>query len=75
MQNLIEFMVKSIVDNKEAVSVEKVQEDKFNTYRVIVAKDDIGAVIGKGGKIAEAIRTVVKSASSHERLRIKFDAK
>lgn len=75
MQELIEFIVKSIVNDKDAVSVEKVEENKFSLYNVTVSQADIGQVIGKGGKIAEAIRTIVKSASSHERLRVKFNAK
>lgn len=75
MQELIEFIVKSIVDNKDVVSVERVQDDRYTTYHVTVAQEDIGGVIGKGGKIAEAIRTIVKSANSRERARIKFDAK
>ena len=75
MQELIEFMVKSIVNDKDAVSVQVVEEDRFKVYNVLVAQSDIGAVIGKGGKIAQAIRTIVKSANSRERSRIKFDAK
>ena len=75
MQELIEFIVKSIVDNKDAVSVKVEKDDRGVTYNVLVAQSDIGGVIGKGGKIAQAIRTVVKSANSRERMRIKFDAK
>ena len=75
MQELIEFIVKSIVNDKDAVSVEVVKEDRFTVYNVSVAQSDIGGVIGKGGKIAEAIRTIVKSANSRERMRIKFEAK
>ena len=75
MQELIEFIVKSIVDNKDAVSVEVEKDDRGVTYNVLVAQSDIGGVIGKGGKIAQAIRTIVKSANSRERMRIKFDAK
>jgi len=75
MQELIEFIVKSIVSNKDAVSVSVDKTSKCNFYTVNVAQGDIGAVIGKGGKIAEAIRTVVKSANSRERMRIKFEAK
>ena len=75
MQELLEFIVKSIASDKDAVNVEVVKDEKFTTYNVNVASGDIGAVIGKGGKIAEAIRTVVKSASSRERMRIKFEAK
>ena len=75
MQELIEFIVKSIVNDKDAVSVEVVKEDRFTVYNVSVAQSDIGGDIGKGGKIAEAIRTIVKSANSRERMRIKFEAK
>ena len=75
MQELIEFIVKSIVDAKDAVSIEVVKEDRFTLYNVRVADGDLGSVIGKNGKIAEAIRTVVKSANGRERMRIKFEGK
>ena len=75
MQELIEFIVKSIVNDKDAVSVEVAKDDRFTLYTVNVASADLGSVIGKNGKFAEAIRTVVKSASSRERMRIKFEAK
>lgn len=75
MQELISFIVKAIVANKDAVQVEVVKEDRFTLYNVSVDSSDIGAVIGKSGKIAEAIRTVAKSASGRERLRIKFESK
>ena len=75
MQELISFIVKSVVSNKDAVQVEVVKEDRFTLYNVSVDSSDIGAVIGKSGKIAEAIRTVAKSASGRERLRIKFESK
>lgn len=75
MQELIEYIVKSVVSDKETVTVSVEKTSKCNFYTVNVAQSDLGAVIGKGGKIAEAIRTVVKSASNRERLRIKFEAK
>ena len=75
MQELIEFMVKSIVSDKDTVSVTSSQEDRFTLYNVTVASNDLGGVIGKGGKIAEAIRTIAKSSSSRERIRIKFASK
>ena len=75
MQELIEFMVKSIVDNKDVVSVDVQKDDRVTTYNVLVAQNDIGGVIGKSGKIAQAIRTIAKSASGRGHVRIKFDAK
>ena len=75
MQELIEFIVKSIVSDKGAVNIEVKSEDRFTEYNVTVAQNDLGGVIGKGGKIAEAIRTIAKSGSSRERIRIKFAGK
>ena len=76
MQGLIEFMVKSIVTDKDAVSVVESQDDRMTIYNVTVAQSDIGGVIGKGGKIAEAIRTIAKSsAPRNKHIRIKFEAK
>ncbi|MFQ6723876.1 MAG: KH domain-containing protein, partial [Clostridia bacterium] len=64
-----------IVSDKDAVEIEAKKEDRFTLYIVRVSGSDLGSVIGKNGKIAEAIRTVVKSANSRERMRIKFEAK
>ena len=51
MQELIEFIVKSVVSNKDAVSVSADKTSKCTFYTVNVAQSDLGAVIGKGGKI------------------------
>ena len=57
-------MVESLVDNKEAVEVTSVDEsEKVTVINVAVDKEDIGKVIGRNGKIAGSIRTIVKSAS------------
>ena len=74
MQELIEFIVKSIVDNKDLVSVEVNAEERATQVKVKVASDDLGHVIGKGGNIAQSIRTIVKSAYPHQRTYIKFEA-
>lgn len=75
MYDLIEFIVKSLVDNKEEVSIEEVQEGKITIFNVTVAQSDMGQLIGKQGKMAEAIRTVVKAMDSRKYIRIKFNAK
>lgn len=75
MQELIEFIVKSIVDNKDLVNVEVKKEEKATQVVVSVADGDLGHVIGKGGNIAQSIRTIVKSAYPHQRTYIKFEAK
>jgi len=65
MKALVELLVTSLVDDPEAVQVvETTEEDGTYNYEVHVAPQDTGKVIGKQGKIANAIRTVVKAAAA-----------
>ena len=66
MVELVEYMVKALVDDPEAVSVSVVEGDAVTIYEVSVASGDMGKVIGRQGRIAKAIRTVVKAASVRE---------
>lgn len=73
MKNLLEVIIKGLVDNKEAVSInEKTTKDAI-TYQVKVAQSDMGQVIGKQGKMAKSIRTVMKSVASKERKKISVE--
>ena len=65
MQELIITIVKGLVDDKDAVSVtvDEPKEDGSVVYHLHVAPDDMGRVIGKQGRIAKAIRTIVRSAA------------
>ena len=65
MQDLIVTIVKGLVDDKDAVSVtvDEPKEDGTVVYHLHVAADDMGRVIGKQGRIAKAIRTIVRSAA------------
>ena len=65
MQELIITIVKGLVDDKDAVSgtVDEPKEDGTVVYHLHVAPDDMGRVIGKQGRIAKAIRTIVRSAA------------
>ena len=62
---LTEFLVKSLVANKDNVSVKEFETDEENTIliQVLVDSDDIGRVSGKGGKLANAVRTLVQASS------------
>ncbi len=61
---LVEFLVKSIVSNPDMVSVKDFsEEEEKTTIQVLIDEKDMGAVIGKEGKIANAIRTIAKSAA------------
>ena len=63
MKELITYLAKSLVDEPDAVTVEQSETDEAIVFTLSVAPDDMGRVIGKHGKIAKAIRSIVKSAS------------
>ncbi|HET6999268.1 MAG TPA: KH domain-containing protein [Solirubrobacterales bacterium] len=63
MTELIEFLVRALVEDPEAVVVEELEEDGDLVYEVTVAEGDLGRVIGKGGRVANAIRTIAKAAA------------
>jgi uncharacterized protein len=60
---LLEFLVRALVEDPEAVVVEELEEEGDLVYEVTVAEDDLGRVIGKGGRVANAIRTIAKAAA------------
>jgi uncharacterized protein len=60
---LLEFLVRALVEDPEAVEVEELEEEGDLVYEISVAEDDLGRVIGKGGRVANAIRTVAKAAA------------
>ena len=63
MKELLEFLASSLVDNPDEVRVEETETDDVVVLRLSVAKDDVGKVIGKQGRIARALRTVVKASA------------
>jgi len=70
MKELLETIARSLVDYPEEVSVNIVECDKTLILELKVSKDDMGKVIGKQGRIAKAIRTVVKAAAVKENIRV-----
>jgi predicted RNA-binding protein YlqC (UPF0109 family) len=60
---LLEFLVRALVEDPGAVEVEELEEDGDLIYEISVAEGDLGRVIGKGGRVANAIRTVAKAAA------------
>jgi len=63
VKNLVEFIGKSLADNPEQVMVEAHDKGHETVYTMYVAPEDMGRLIGKGGRIAKAIRTVVKASA------------
>ncbi|MEA4972779.1 MAG: KH domain-containing protein [Candidatus Metalachnospira sp.] len=70
MKELLEVIARNLVDNPEQVTVSEVKGDRSIILELKVAPEDMGKVIGKQGRIAKAIRTVVKAAAIHEDKRI-----
>lgn len=70
MRKLVEVLAKSLVDHPDQVEVSEVPGDRSVLIEVRVAPEDMGKVIGKQGRIAKAIRTVVKSAAVRENKRV-----
>ena len=66
MKEVLEIIAKSLVENPDEVTVSELDKDGSLTLELRVADGDMGKVIGKQGRIAKAIRTVVKAAASRE---------
>jgi len=73
-QELCLFLVKELVNNKDAVKIDIVEEENAIVLNVTVAEDDIGRVIGREGRTANAIRTLVRALSdSRKKIIVKFN--
>ena len=66
MRELVEFLVRALVEQPDKVEVEEFEEDGDLVLEVSVAEDDLGRVIGRGGRIANAIRTVARAAGARD---------
>lgn len=73
METLIESIVTPLVDFPDNVKVTKREEDTKVVYHLTVNEEDVGKVIGKNGRIAKAIRTIVYSAKTESNKRIYLD--
>jgi predicted RNA-binding protein YlqC (UPF0109 family) len=69
MKDLIEFIAKALVDQPDEVKVSEVEGEKTSVIELTVAKEDLGKVIGKQGRTARAIRTILSAASTKIRKR------
>lgn len=73
MGELVEYIAKSLVDYPELVTVNEVEGSQSLIIELKVAPDDMGKVIGKQGRIAKAIRTVVKAAATKDNKRVTIE--
>ncbi len=70
MKDIVEYIVKCLVKDKDSVSISESEENDEIVLHVSVAEDDMGRVIGRKGKIASSIRAIVKSISSRENKKV-----
>jgi uncharacterized protein len=70
IKEVVEAMICSIVDDTQHVQIREEVTDKGTLYEITVSKDDVGKIIGKGGRVASAIRTVAKAAGAKQGTRI-----
>lgn len=73
MKELVEILAKALVDHPEEVMVAQSETERAVHLQLIVASDDMGKVIGKQGRIANAIRTIVKAAAVKDGRRVHVD--
>ena len=75
MEELLEFIVKNLVSHPDKVQVKVEERDRETAYTVLVDEEDFGKIIGRSGKVATAIRTVVKTSAKklNKRVFVKFE--
>ncbi len=70
MRELVEFLARALVEDPDSVQVSELEENGDLVLEVTVGGDDLGRLIGKGGRVANAIRTVTKAASTRAERRV-----
>ena len=73
MKEILETIILSLVEDKSAVKIEETNNEKSISFEVKVADKDMGKVIGKEGKVAKSIRTVMKAVAGKERKKVSID--
>ena len=69
LRELVEYMAKSLVDNPNAIEVKEIEGEQTSVIELKVAKEDLGKVIGKQGRTARAMRTILNAASTKAKKR------
>ena len=73
MKEILEIMIKNLVEDKESVLINEVAQDSEIKFEVRVNEKDMGRVIGKKGKIAQSIRTVMKAIATKENKKVSIE--
>lgn len=70
MKDILQTIILNLVDNKEEVEIKELEGEKSIVFEVKVAENDMGKIIGKQGRLAKSIRTVMKAVASKEQKRV-----
>ncbi len=70
MKEILETIIKNLVDNPEAVEIKEVEGEKNIIFEVKVAEGDMGKIIGRQGKIAQSIRTIIRAVSNRKNKKV-----
>jgi predicted RNA-binding protein YlqC (UPF0109 family) len=73
VKELVEFLARELVDDPDAVRVDETLDDRGSVLTLTVAPDDMGKVIGRGGRTAKAIRSVVRAAATRQGISARVD--
>ncbi len=73
MAEIVEYLARRLVDEPSAVRVEQVDRDDATVLQLWVAPDDVGKVIGRQGRIARALRTVVRASAARDERRVMLE--
>lgn len=73
MKEILEVMIKNLVEDRNSVSINEVAQDSEIKFEVRVNEKDMGRVIGKKGKIAQSIRTVMKAIAAKENKKVNIE--
>ena len=74
MENVLKAIISNLVENEEAIEIKKMDNNDTVTFEVKVAESDMGRIIGRQGRLAKSIRTVMKSiaAKEHKKVTVEF---
>ena len=74
MKEILQTIIENLVDDKASISINEIEGEKSVVFEVKVAESDMGKIIGKQGKIAQSIRSIMKavSAKEHKRVSVEF---
>ena len=70
MKEILETIIKNLVNRQDAIEIKEIEDEKSIVFEVKVAEEDMGKIIGKQGKIAQSIRTIVRAVSNKKEKKV-----